>query len=186
MRAVSATSAWRLARIQTASIKAPAADRHRRRPGRTGTTWLHRVLERPLAIPRIKETQFFSTYYDNGYRLYAGIFATRTGERKIRRNLSYLFSSARSRSHIKAQHSELSSDHHSCGSRSIIHFRRIKWGTHYAWRARLVRRGLLEVAGPNSAAGNDMRSICDKWLRTWAPENRARDHVDECATTRQK
>ncbi len=53
-------------------------------PGRTGTTWLHQVLERSVDLPqRVKETQYFTTFYDRGIEWYAAHFAYASGARKI-------------------------------------------------------------------------------------------------------
>jgi sulfotransferase family protein len=53
-------------------------------PGRTGTTWLHRVLEGHVDLPYgVKETQFFSTFYDHGIDWYARHFRYATGDRRI-------------------------------------------------------------------------------------------------------
>ncbi len=53
-------------------------------PGRTGSTWLHRVLEGRVDLPYgVKETQFFSTYYDKGIDWYARHFRYATGERRV-------------------------------------------------------------------------------------------------------
>ncbi|MGH7948897.1 MAG: sulfotransferase family protein [Candidatus Binataceae bacterium] len=44
-------------------------------PGRTGTTWLHDVLEGHAGLPaRVKETEFFTTYYANGIDWYVSHF----------------------------------------------------------------------------------------------------------------
>jgi len=44
-------------------------------PPRTGTTWLHQVLEGHLALPRgVKETLFFNRYYSKGLKWYAHHF----------------------------------------------------------------------------------------------------------------
>src|SRR5260370_3690121 len=52
-------------------------------PGRTGTTWLHRVLEGHVDLPYgVKETQFFVTFYDKGIDWYARHFRYATGERR--------------------------------------------------------------------------------------------------------
>ena len=62
-------------------------------PGRTGTTWLHRVLEDRVDLPYgVKETQFFSTYYDKGIDWYARHFRYATGDRKIAEIGTYFFS----------------------------------------------------------------------------------------------
>jgi hypothetical protein len=53
-------------------------------PGRTGSTWLHRVLEGRVDLPYgVKETQFFSTYYEKGIDWYARHFRYATGERPV-------------------------------------------------------------------------------------------------------
>ena len=53
-------------------------------PPRTGSTWLHRVLEGRVDLPyRVKETQFFSNYYDRGIDWYARHFRYATGGRPI-------------------------------------------------------------------------------------------------------
>ncbi|MGH7814923.1 MAG: sulfotransferase family protein [Candidatus Binataceae bacterium] len=53
-------------------------------PGRTGTTWLHQVLESRCDLPRgVKETQFFTTYYAKGIGWYAWHFRHATGARKV-------------------------------------------------------------------------------------------------------
>jgi hypothetical protein len=60
-------------------------------PGRTGTTWLHRVLEGHVDLPRgVKETEFFTTYYDRGIDWYASHFKHATGDRKIVEICPYL------------------------------------------------------------------------------------------------
>jgi len=53
-------------------------------PPRTGTTWLHRMLQGHVDLPYgVKETQFFTTYYSKGIEWYAYHFRYATGERKI-------------------------------------------------------------------------------------------------------
>lgn len=53
-------------------------------PPRTGSTWLHRVLEGRVDLPwGVKETQFFSNYYDRGIDWYARHFRYASGERPI-------------------------------------------------------------------------------------------------------
>jgi hypothetical protein len=61
-------------------------------PGRTGTTWLHRVLEGHVDLPYgVKETQFFNTFYDKGIDWYAHHFRHATGRRKIVEICPYFF-----------------------------------------------------------------------------------------------
>ena len=53
-------------------------------PGRTGTTWLHRVLEGHVDLPYgVKETQFFNTFYEKGIDWYLHHFRYANGSRKI-------------------------------------------------------------------------------------------------------
>jgi hypothetical protein len=61
-------------------------------PGRTGTTWLHRVLEGRVDLPYgVKETQFFNTFYHKGIEWYARHFRYASGERKIVEICPYFF-----------------------------------------------------------------------------------------------
>ena len=61
-------------------------------PGRTGTTWLHRVLVGRVDLPHgVKETQFFNTFYDKGLDWYARHFRYATGDRKIAEICPYFF-----------------------------------------------------------------------------------------------
>jgi hypothetical protein len=54
-------------------------------PGRTGTTWLHQVLEGHVDLPYgIKETLFFNRFYDSkGIDWYARHFRFATGDRPV-------------------------------------------------------------------------------------------------------
>jgi hypothetical protein len=53
-------------------------------PARTGTTWLHQVLESRADLPaNIKETQFFTTYYHKGIEWYARHFRRASGDRPV-------------------------------------------------------------------------------------------------------
>ena len=61
-------------------------------PGRTGTTWLHRVLEGHVNLPYgVKETQFFRTFYDKGLEWYARHFRYASEDRKVVEICPYLF-----------------------------------------------------------------------------------------------
>ena len=71
-------------------------------PGRTGTTWLHRVLEGHVDLPYgIKETQYFTTFSYKDVDWYARHFRYATGERKIVDICPYFFKTE-AREHIKA------------------------------------------------------------------------------------
>jgi hypothetical protein len=53
-------------------------------PPRTGTTWLHRMLEGRVDLPlRVKETQYFTTFYSMGIDWYARHFRHASGKRNI-------------------------------------------------------------------------------------------------------
>lgn len=72
-------------------------------PPRTGTTWLHRVLDGHVDLPFVKETQFFTTFYSMGIDWYAHHFRHATGERKIAEICPYFTSlkaPARIRRHL--------------------------------------------------------------------------------------
>ena len=61
-------------------------------PGRTGTTWLHRVLEGHVDLPYgVKEVLYFTLFYDKGIDWYARHFRYATGERKIAEICPYFF-----------------------------------------------------------------------------------------------
>ena len=61
-------------------------------PPRTGTTWLHNVLEGHVDLPYgVKETLYFTTFYDRGFDWYAHHFRYATGERKVAEVCPYFF-----------------------------------------------------------------------------------------------
>ncbi len=61
-------------------------------PPRTGTTWLHNVLEGHVDLPYgVKETLYFTTFYDKGFDWYARHFRYATGERKVAEVCPYFF-----------------------------------------------------------------------------------------------
>lgn len=61
-------------------------------PPRTGTTWLHNVLEGHVDLPHgVKETLYFTTFYDKGFDWYARHFRYATGERKVAEICPYFF-----------------------------------------------------------------------------------------------
>jgi hypothetical protein len=61
-------------------------------PPRTGTTWLHNVLEGQVDLPYgVKETLYFTTFYDKGFEWYARHFRYATGERKVGEVCPYFF-----------------------------------------------------------------------------------------------
>ncbi len=85
-------------------------------PGRTGTTWLHRVLEGRVDLPYgVKETQFFNTFYDKGIDWYAHHFRYATGDRKIAEICPYFFHPL-APDRIKAHIPNCRIDHHAARS----------------------------------------------------------------------
>jgi hypothetical protein len=61
-------------------------------PPRTGTTWLHNALEGRVDLPHgVKETLYFTTFYDKGIDWYARHFRHATGERKVAEICPYFF-----------------------------------------------------------------------------------------------
>ncbi len=137
-------------------------------PGRTGTTWLHRVLEGHVDLPYgVKETQFFSNYYDKGIDWYARHFRYATGERLIVEICPYLFDPFvpdRIKVHIP-----------NCRVITTLRdpvehtFSAYKLLAHYAW----ARGSFEEVlkSRPNLAGGNRYAFYLRKWFETFGREN---------------
>jgi len=137
-------------------------------PGRTGTSWLHRVLEGHVDLPYgVKETQFFSNYYDKGIDWYARHFRYATGERPIVEICPYLFDPlalVRIKVHIP-----------NCRVITTLRdpvehsFSAYKLLAHYAW----ARGSFEEVlkSRPNLAGGNRYAFHLRKWFETFGREN---------------
>ncbi len=148
-------------------------------PGRTGTTWLHRVLEGHVDLPYgVKETQFFSNYYDKGIDWYARHFRYATGERLIVEICPYLFDPLvpdRIKVHIP-----------NCRVITTLRdpvehtFSAYKLLAHYAWA-----RGSFEdvlKSRPNLAGGNRYAFHLRKWFETFGRENVLITMYDELRT----
>jgi hypothetical protein len=137
-------------------------------PGRTGTTWLHRVLEGHVDLPYgVKETQFFSTYYDKGIDWYTRHFRYATGERPIVEICPYLFD-PRAPDRIKTYIPN-------CRIITTIRdpvdhsFSVYKLVAHYAWA-----RGSFDevlVSRPSLGGGNRYAFHLRKWFETFGREN---------------
>jgi Sulfotransferase domain len=137
-------------------------------PGRTGTTWMHRVLEGQVDLPHgVKETQFFSTFYDKGIDWYARHFRYATGERSIVEICPYLFhplAPDRIKTHIP-----------NCRVITTLRdpvdhaYSAYKLRTYFAWS----RGSFDEVleARPNLAGGNRYAFHLRKWFDTFDREN---------------
>jgi hypothetical protein len=137
-------------------------------PGRTGTTWLHRVLEGTVDLPYgVKETQFFTTYYDKGIDWYAHHFRYATGERKIAEICPYLFHTLtpdRIKTHIP-----------NCRVITTLRnpiehtFSVYKLRVHYAWS-----RGSFDdvlKSRPDLGNGNRYAFHLRKWFNNFGREN---------------
>jgi hypothetical protein len=147
-------------------------------PGRTGTTWLHRMLEGHVDLPYgVKETQFFSTYYDKGIEWYARHFRYATGERKIVEICPYLFhplAPDRIKAHIP-----------NCRVITTLRdpvehsFSAYKMIAHYAW----VRGSFDEALKSRPNLGlNRYAFHLSKWFNTFGRENVLVTMYDELRT----
>jgi len=152
-------------------------------PGRTGTTWLHRVLEGRVDLPYgVKETQFFSTYYDKGIDWYARHFRYATGERMIAEICPYLFhplAPDRIKAHIpncRVITTLRSPIDHSFSAYKLV--------THYAW----ARGSFDEVlkSRPNLGGGNRYAFHLGKWFENFGRENVLVTMYDELRADPQK
>ncbi|HEV2170560.1 MAG TPA: sulfotransferase [Candidatus Binatus sp.] len=137
-------------------------------PGRTGTTWLHRVLEGRVDLPYgVKETQFFSRYYDKGIDWYARHFRYATGARPIVEICPYLFdpyAPDRIKTHIpnvRVITTLRDPVEHSYSDYKML--------THFAW----VRGSLEDVVAsrPGLAGGNRYAFNLRKWFENFGREN---------------
>ncbi len=151
-------------------------------PGRTGTTWLHRILEGHVDLPYgVKETQFFSTYYDKGIEWYARHFRYATGERKIVEICPYLFhplAPDRIKAHIpncRVITTLRDPVEHSVSAYKMI--------AHYAW----VRGSFDEALKSRPNLGlNRYAFHLSKWFETFGRENVLVTMYDELRADPQK
>jgi len=137
-------------------------------PGRTGTTWLHRVLEGRVDLPYgVKETQFFNTFYDKGIDWYAHHFRYATGDRKIAEICPYFFhplAPDRIKTHIP-----------NCRVITTLRdpldhaFSAYKLVVHFAW----AHGSFDEVlkSRPNLGSGNQYASHLKTWFDLFGREN---------------
>jgi hypothetical protein len=148
-------------------------------PGRTGTTWLHRVLEGHVDLPYgVKETQFFNTFYDRGIDWYAHHFRYATGARKIAEICPYFFhplAPDRIKAHIP-----------NCRIITTLRdpvdhtFSAYKLVVHFAW-ARGSFDEVLE-SRPNLGSGNRYASHLKMWFDLFGRENVLVTMYDELRT----
>src|SRR5260370_41648979 len=152
-------------------------------PGRTGTTWLHRALEGHVDLPYgVKETQFFSYYYDKGIDWYTRHFRYATGERKIVEICPYLFDPLapdRIKMHIP-----------NCRVITTLRdpvdhlFSVYKLRAHYAWERRSFDEALKSQ--PNLAGGNRYAFHLRKWFENFGREKVLVTMYDELRSDPQK
>ncbi len=154
-------------------------------PGRTGTTWLHRVLEGHVDLPcGIKETRFFSTFYGKGIDWYAHHFRYATGERRVAEICPPYFFEPEARERIKT---------HIPDCRIITTMRdpvdRL-YSMYKLWRhIGAVRHGTLEEnfnAFPSMARGNRYAFHLKGWFETFGRENVLVTMYDELRADPQK
>jgi Sulfotransferase domain len=138
-------------------------------PGRSGTTWLHRVLEGHVDLPYgVKEVLYFTLFYDKGIDWYARHFRYATGERKVAEICPYFFS-PEARARIKT-------DLPNC--KIIITLREpvdriysvYKTRRHYGW----LRKGTLEEVlkvRPQLGGGYNYAFHLKAWFDIFGREN---------------
>jgi hypothetical protein len=139
-------------------------------PGRTGTTWLHRVLEGHVDLPYgVKETRFFSTHFDQRIERYARHFRYATGERRVAEICPPYFFEPDARARIKTYIPDC----------KIITTMRDPASRAYSmyklWRhIGAIRHGTLEEnldALPSLARGNHYAFHLKGWFDTFGREN---------------
>lgn len=148
-------------------------------PGRTGTTWLHRVLAGHVDLPYgIKETQFFNTFYDKGIEWYEHHFRHATGERKIVEICPYFFHPlAYERIKIHIPNCRIITtlrdpvDHSFSAYKLLLHF---------AWEHGSFDEVLK--ARPNLGGGKRYALYLKKWFDTFGRENVLVTMYDELRT----
>jgi hypothetical protein len=152
-------------------------------PPRTGTTWLHRVLEGHVDLPYgVKETQFFTTFYDKGIDWYARHFRYATGERQIVEICPYLLNPLapdRIKKHLP-----------DCRVIATLRnpvdltFSVYKMNIHYAW----TRGSLDEVlkSRPDLGGWSRYATRFKKWFETFGRENVLVTMYDELRADPQK
>jgi hypothetical protein len=138
-------------------------------PSRTGTTWLHRVLEGHVDLPRgVKEPQFFNTFYDKGIEWYARHFRYATGERPILEICPYFFTPmAPERIKSAIPNCRIVATMRDPVDRIYSVF---KLHRHYGW----VRHGTFDEvlkAVPHLGSGNRYADHLQKWFDHFGREN---------------
>jgi Sulfotransferase domain len=138
-------------------------------PSRTGTTWLHRVLEGHVDLPHgVKEPQFFNTFYDKGVDWYARHFRYATGTRPIVEICPYFFTpNAPERIKSLMPNCRIVATMRDPVDRIYSVF---KLHRHYGW----VRHGTFDEvlnAVPHLGSGNRYAEHLAKWFEQFGREN---------------
>ena len=138
-------------------------------PGRTGTTWLHRVLEGQVDLPYgVKETQFFHDLYHKGIDWYAYHFRYATGARKVVEVCPYLLRPlAPSRIKLHMPHCRFVATLRDPVDRVYSLY---KWMRYYAF----IRSGSFDEImklRPEFAGGNRYATHLKSWFDTFGREN---------------
>jgi hypothetical protein len=138
-------------------------------PGRSGTTWLHNVLEGHVDLPYgVKETLYFSTFYDKGFDWYARHFRYATGERKVVEICPYFFDTETlERIKTLMPSCKIITTMRDPVDRTYSVFKLMR---HYGWVGRRTLDELLE-SRLNFARGNRYASHLKGWFETFGREN---------------
>jgi Sulfotransferase domain len=139
-------------------------------PPRTGSTWLYNALRDSVDMPYgVKETQFFSTFYDRGLDWYARHFRRATGSRVIAEISPPYFFHPQTPERIKAHipNCKIVATMRNPVDRIYSAYKLMR---HYGW----VRRGTLDEvlnARPNLGGGNRYAAHLETWFGTFGREN---------------
>ena len=138
-------------------------------PPRTGTTWLHNVLDGEVDLPHgVKETLYFTTFYHKGFDWYAHHFRHATGERKIAEICPYFFDTeALDRIKTIMPSCKIITTMRDPVDRLYSVYKTLRHSAH-------ARRGTFEQTlnvWPSMAKGNRYASHLKGWFDTFGREN---------------
>ena len=153
-------------------------------PSRTGTTWLHQVLEGHVDLPYgVKETRFFGIFYNKGIDWYARHFRYATGERKIAEICPYfMMPDTRERIHTHIPNCKVITTMRDPVDRLYSLYKQLR---HTA----AAGRGTLEetlAVWPSMAGENRYASHLKEWFETFGRENVLVTFYDELRSEPQK
>ena len=153
-------------------------------PGRTGTTWLHNVLEGHVDLPYgVKETLYFTTFYHKGIEWYARHFRYANGDRKIAEICPYFFDTeARERIKAVMPDCKIITTMRDPVDRLYSMYKLLRYSA-------AARRGTFEQTlnvWPSMAKGNRYASNLKGWFETFGRENVLATMYDELRSDPQK